>query len=355
MEGTSPVFIDSDYEYVLGMVGGNVLNLQAAFNEMSWARSDLLLIARELENTGRLFATKQGFGSANYQVIDHSINGKQVVINKNGRTGNLLNSIHANVIGNEQIDFYNNAQNSRGQFYAGHLEYGFRLRNGQMYPARPFMRPALHAVAEASQGNLKGTLYRFLDQNLVNLGATQLSFGTPTTAKGNLRAFYNQTTVGRGARSGFYTTRGLANNIAGKGNRQSHWSKISNLSNKGHYSKSFIGKGNNRQYRQGTKTTGSTIKYRDNRKFPGSKMKSSTSTTKSQKSLTKRNFGTKQTISGHRWQTTDGQQSKSRSKAEEAQWKIDKTANVKRVPVYQQKTTYSKSKTTYKVTTKKRK
>jgi len=278
MLGEGLVCIDSDYEYVLGTAMGNVLNLQADFSSLDWATNDIRLIAKELENTARLFATKQGLGT---QVVESSINGNQVLINKKGRTGNLLNSIHANVIERSQekyIDFYNNAQNDRGQFYAGHIEYGFKMRDGRPYPARPFMRPALHAVAEASRGNLQGALYHFLQQNLINLSATQLSFGSPIRPSGGTRAFYNQSITGRGApKSGFYTTKGLVN---GKMNAQRHWQGISGMNNKGHYSHSFIGKGNNRVFGQGNKNTYSTQKYRDNTKTSGNKGLKSYSNTK---------------------------------------------------------------------------
>lgn len=99
-------------------------------------------------------------------------------------TGNLVNSIKADIImkeGFKTINFYNDAKNERGQFYAGHMEYGFHDRGGNFIPARPFMRPALYAVSEGSKSNFRQIMAGLL-QNLWTgkgfQGVSNLTFGT---------------------------------------------------------------------------------------------------------------------------------------------------------------------------------
>lgn len=59
--------------------------------------------------------------------------------------------------------FFNNATNERGQYYAGHIEYGHYARDKKTFvEARPFMRPALYAVSKASTGNFAETLSSLL-------------------------------------------------------------------------------------------------------------------------------------------------------------------------------------------------
>ena len=203
------VEIDSDYEYVLGSMIGNVLNLEAQFQAGEWTQEELHIIAKELENTGKYFAEQQGLGMS---TPVESINGTKFSIINYHRTGKLINSIHATVE-NSKIHFYNNAQNSRGEYYAGHIEYGFHDRGGGFVPARPFMRPALYAVAESSKGRLTGAMKHFLQQGLWNgIGYQSLTFGHKTTSGGATRVFYNQAYMGRNAgKTGFYTRGGLSN------------------------------------------------------------------------------------------------------------------------------------------------
>ena len=203
------VNIESDYEYVLGSVIGNVLNLEAQFSSGEWAQEELHIIAKELENTGKYFAEQQGLGMS---TPVESINGTKFSIINYHRTGRLVNSIHATVE-NSKIHFYNNAQNSRGEYYAGHIEYGFHDRGGGFVPARPFMRPALYAVSESSKGRLTGAMKHFLQQGLWNgIGYQSLTFGHKTTSGGAARVFYQQAYMGRNAgKTGFYTRGGLSN------------------------------------------------------------------------------------------------------------------------------------------------
>lgn len=251
--GSEKIYLESDYEYVLGSVMGNILNLQASFSSMQWVKSDLELIAKELVNTGKLFATQQGLGSVDV-INDVSIYGNPVQIHrkKRHRTGTLINHIQAHVDGTT-INFFNNANLGRG-FYAGHIEYGFHDRGGHPVAARPFMRPAFQAVARASMGQIRGTLKAFLEQGLMLRNYAM--FGTPTTSSGGLRAFYNQPRGPvRGLGAGTYTTQGLRNPMF---NRQAYWTKGTEKSNgigvnrsnrllgtvRDNQQASFIGRGN---------------------------------------------------------------------------------------------------------------
>lgn len=202
--------IVSDYEYVIGQVQGNVLNLQAQFGGMGWAREELYIISKELENTGKMFAEKQGLR----------------------KTGTLIDSTHAVVDDNHHINFFNNANLGNG-FYAGHIEYGHHTRNGEFVPARPFMRPALYAVAEASKGKLAGALSRYLNQVVYGrMSLNTLEFGRAQSNEHYTRVFYQQQTLGRGAASntGHYTTSGLQNSQM---NRQSAFGQMSSVGHRG--------------------------------------------------------------------------------------------------------------------------
>lgn len=258
---SSWINFESDYEYVIGSAMGNVLNIQSQFSTMEWAKSDLELISKELVNTAKLFAVQQGLGPKIH--ADTSVNGNKVFIKKKGSsTGTLINSIHAKVVGNGTIDFFNNANLGRG-FYAGHIEYGFHDRSGKPVRARPFMRPALHAVARASVGHLSGTLKAFMESGLM-LGEGAY-FGHPTTSAGNLRAFYNQprgSILGRN--SGTYTSRGLRG-ISSQ-NAQSRWKSVNSRNRffgtvRDNMKDGFIGRGNSRRFLEGNTKTGSTSKY----------------------------------------------------------------------------------------------
>ena len=210
------VEISSDYEYVLGNFKGNVLNLQLGFQSGEWAKEELYIIAKELENTAKIFAENQGLGMTTSVT---SVNGKGFSIINKKRTGTLIRSIHANVVDNSRIDFYNNANLGHG-YYAGHIEYGHRTRNGGFVPARPFMRPALYTVSESSKGNLMSSLKNYSEAVLFNnIGMKTMTFGHSVTSRGYSRKFYQQQTTGRGAshKTGHYTGNRL---LTGKANQQ---------------------------------------------------------------------------------------------------------------------------------------
>lgn len=210
--------VTSDYEYILGQLKGNVLNMQLGFESNAWATEELYVIKKELEQAGKAFAEQQGLGMTTSVT---SINGVGFSIINRKRTGTLIRSIHAEVVGNGQIDFYNNANLGNG-YYAGHIEYGHRTRNGKGFvPARPFMRPALHAVAESSKGRLSSALKSYLElfatANPITMNG--FNFGHASSSRNYTRRFFNQQTTGRGASSktGLYTRGGL---LKGKANME---------------------------------------------------------------------------------------------------------------------------------------
>ena len=198
------ITLESDYEYVLGNALGNILNLEANFSTMEWAKRDLEVISKELVTTAKYFAVQQGLGGVS-QIKDYSINGTPVYINRKRSTGTLIRSIKAEPEGNTVV-FWNDANLGRG-YYAGHIEYGFHDRSGDPVPARPFMRPAFQAVARSSRNELSRTLESFLKGGLIqNVTA---KFATPMSGSYR-RAFYNQPLRGSNAsNTGFKTVSGL--------------------------------------------------------------------------------------------------------------------------------------------------
>lgn len=267
MSNSSFINIESDYEYVLGSQIGNILNLEAAFASNEWNSDELYIIAKELENTGKLFAERQGLGMS---FAVESINGTQFSIVNYHKTGNLVNSIHATVE-NSKIHFYNNAQNSRGQYYAGHIEYGFHDRSGKFIPARPFMRPALYTVAESSKGRLTGALKRFILNGLTTgMGYSKLEFGHQALQSGGIRTFFQQAHMGQGAgKTGYYTSRGLFNSSR---NARGHFdiqrnsifrNALSTNRRTGKGDKHFIGRDN--RNKMGNRVTRSTRKFAPNK------------------------------------------------------------------------------------------
>lgn len=71
-------------------------------------------------------------------------------VEENGtiKTGKLLNSIRAEVVGNTI------KLGVPGVHYAGHIEWGFTDRAGMPHGPWPFIRPAMHSVSGASTGRL---------------------------------------------------------------------------------------------------------------------------------------------------------------------------------------------------------
>lgn len=175
---TDLIEIDTEFQYNgvkyddwFNTVEQNILSYQAYFQEMEWTKEELENISHRLVETGRVFAEQQGFGPG--------VHGPAYSLIDVWNTGNLYYHIKSEV-NDKKIRFYNDAKNSRGQPYAGHLEYGFHDRGGNLVPARPFMRPAFYAVAEGSKGNFRGIMKGLLD-NIWSAqgfrGISSLSFG----------------------------------------------------------------------------------------------------------------------------------------------------------------------------------
>ena len=143
------------------------------FENMEWTRGELERIARELESMGKYFIQQEGLEE----------------------TRALLNGTKAEVSGNK-VNFFNDARNSRGQFYAGHHEYGFYARNGRFVEARPFMRPALFAVSKASQGDFANILAELamgvFNQRGGYQGLSNLQFGK---SLGSAHSFSKKTNI----------------------------------------------------------------------------------------------------------------------------------------------------------------
>ena len=179
-------FVESDYEYVLNDIIGKAIRFQVQFEggNLSWANSELDEIAKDLEAMAKSFATSQGIdGSKNegkfargsptiLQGIKAYRQGgvvELVSLAKKQTTGTIIKD------GKSRNTFLNRSTVSKrghligekeGGYYGGHVEYGHMLPDGGFYPARPYLRPALRVVSEASTGNLAGSLAATLSGQL---------------------------------------------------------------------------------------------------------------------------------------------------------------------------------------------
>lgn len=173
--------IESDFEYINGIMMGKILDFQMNFENGNFTRPELERIAEELESTARSIAVEQGLSGTSSTSYGISM------LRADGPTGNLINNISAKVIG-DRVEFANRAQDLYGRYYAGHVEFGHKDRGGGFIPARPFMRPAMYTVSEASKGRINGSMTRYLN-SLWSLEA--LDFGhSYTQTEGYTRAFY---------------------------------------------------------------------------------------------------------------------------------------------------------------------
>lgn len=165
--------IESNIPEKLSVIQDNLLDFEISFQSFDWARDEMQKISKELVSMGRYFAAQ------------HRLD----------ETHTLINGIKSEVTNNYGIKFYNDARNSRGQFYAGHHEYGFHARDGSFVEARPFMRPALYAVSRASQGEFSTILEELLRGTFTEggyKGVSNLSFGKEL---GGYRNFSNLNTT----------------------------------------------------------------------------------------------------------------------------------------------------------------
>lgn len=127
--------LESDYEYVLGEVQGMIIQLEAALSRPGdFEYWELEHIAEEMVSTAKWFAESQGLRN----------------------TGQLIDNIKYNqsALHEGKIIVYDDVVNERGHYYAGHHEYGYHTRNGRFIQARPFLRPAMRAVEQASLGRI---------------------------------------------------------------------------------------------------------------------------------------------------------------------------------------------------------
>lgn len=165
--------IESDYAYVLREVEGKCLNLQMVLNKPGdFIPLDLMHIGEEMVDTAKYFASMQGFSSS----------------------GNLYKNIQydKNEISNGKIVLKDPALNPRQQYYAGHQEFGFHTRDGKFKEARPFLRPAMRAVQQASLGRISSAALEFAG---FRGGMKQPKFnkhGSFGNNLGRIRAFYRQ-------------------------------------------------------------------------------------------------------------------------------------------------------------------
>lgn len=180
------IFIESDYEYVLGNFIGQAIRFQALFAQgnLSWAHAELDRIAKELEVMARSFAMSQGIDGSKNQgkfARGHPTVLQGIKAYREYGTIELVSEAKKQTTGVEINEgrrrqvFYNKgnlakdgklAGEKEGGYYGGHVEYGHMLPDGGFYPARPYLRPALRVVAESSTGNLAGSLAAVLSGQL---------------------------------------------------------------------------------------------------------------------------------------------------------------------------------------------
>lgn len=174
--------IESNYEYINGILMGNVLDFQAQLANGTFTSKEKEVIAEELKSTAQMFAQQQGLWYL----------GAQVEAYPSG----------------DGVRFENNATDIYGRYYAGHVEYGHWDRGHKRFiPARPFMRPALYTVARASIGRVDGSMKHYLD---AMWSLTPLQFGRYYGAsKSYTRAFYKGERGGEKVGVGKYTTTAL--------------------------------------------------------------------------------------------------------------------------------------------------
>jgi len=189
LNSVGPVKITSNYEHILEQKNFSCLNFLTDFSGGNWTHDELNIIKNELEDTAKWFAEEQGLKDT---IVEVTSRGNEYVVDTRN-TGKLYNSIKARFAGDKSVELAANARNSRGQPYAGHIEYGFHDRGGNFIPARPFLRPALYAVSEASKGRVRSVFREILEDIWSERGYQGISnitsFGRMMSGR-NLRAFY---------------------------------------------------------------------------------------------------------------------------------------------------------------------
>ena len=156
---TSTFKYESDIPEKLGKLKENLLNFTTEFESGDFYRPQIKLMAEELEETAKFFATEYGLGGTN-----------------------LYNHIRAEPQGSISVKLTNDARDNYNRFYAGFVEYGHRA--GDKYvPARPFMRQALRTVSQASIGDLSELLSDMIIGTASYDGVHKLQFGKGLSRK----------------------------------------------------------------------------------------------------------------------------------------------------------------------------
>lgn len=178
------IAIESNYEYVLGQYQKNALQFQIDFStslsSQPWYFKELHRIKDDLQYVSRSIAASLNIdGSKNsgrfargvpYLIpgIKASVWGETVTLKSTSkRVGNKMTRIRNGRV-SHVLPTRDSAADSGG-YYGGHVEYGHMLPDGSFYPARPFLRPALRIVSEASLGPLSGTLASVLSGAIAGL------------------------------------------------------------------------------------------------------------------------------------------------------------------------------------------
>lgn len=216
----------------------NILEYEMYFQSMDWTKDELENISHQLVETGRIFAENQGF-SPNSNFIEanwtsgelkkmgdeHGLFHPNQYSKGRGPTGRLYHGIKSEIQGNK-IRFYNDARNDRGQPYAGHMEYGFRDRGNNLIPARPFMRPALYAVAEGSKGNFRSIMKGLLENMWTSRGFRGISTLQFGHKRGSQAIFWRNPSQFGGKIGSMSRIRELRGSSHRKGLTSSHHSKL---------------------------------------------------------------------------------------------------------------------------------
>lgn len=373
-EFTQPEFIDieitSEYGYNLEGIQetltNNILHMRALFESADFLSSELELIGEEFVSTATKFAQAQGLGGGGTSLLAWgstpknkfgTVTGPQAlkgIVSQKGPTGNLINHIKYQIIGgNKDIVFYNDAQNSRNQYYAGHIEYGFHDRGGGLVPARPFMRPALYAVADASRGRIQRTMKAYLEQMWA---MESLKFGYPVTPKGNYRKFYQLHENPSAKGYGKYTSSGLPKgrirestsmkqrmaatvNRSGKNNQKYTQAVSSRMGSKGGWYKGYSGRAIYDSKKGWTREYSNSDAYKRDTTWKTGPQKTSPKQTVTRPTRTH----LPQSKGYHNYISTDGQTHNSYAKAERASYNYNKQMTVKKVEVPGYRLGYKKS------------
>ena len=154
-------YIETDIPEKLGQLEENILNFETNFQTGEFLKSELEMIARNLESTAVYFGEQHGLKGSRLLLIGEN---------------NLKATVRKNT-----IEFVNRSQDDYGRYYAGFVEYG-HYSGETLIEARPFMRPALYAVAKASTGQIGQVLADLLTTAFVPnstgyQGVHQLNFG----------------------------------------------------------------------------------------------------------------------------------------------------------------------------------